>query len=51
MSKGSGETGTTSPIEMVKANLVAARTYAYLAKGSIRSLTYWAVHTISCIWV
>ena len=31
--KGIRETGTTAPIEMVKANLVAARTYAYISKG------------------
>src|SRR3989338_7047864 len=31
--KGIAETGTGAPIEYVKANLVAARTYAYAGKG------------------
>jgi len=31
---GMSETGTNAPVEFVKANLVAARTYAYTKKGS-----------------
>lgn len=30
---GIRETGTGAPLEMIKANLIAARTYAYLGKG------------------